>query len=65
MSWQYQSQKKKKKKVPIKIQGLGTFYVERKYLLYAAGIGTLGIIALGAFLVWLQTARICNFVFPC
>lgn len=61
----YRIQQKKKKKIPIKIQGLGTFYVERKYLLYASGIMTLAIIGFAYFLIWLQTARICNFLYPC
>lgn len=65
MSYQRFQRQKKKKKVPIQIKGLGTFYVERKYVLYSAGIGTIGIILFAWFLVWLQTARICNFLYPC
>lgn len=58
-----QQQRKKKNRVPIHIEGLGTFYVERKYLLLSAGVGTLLILFLAWFLIYIQTVPVCNLVY--
>lgn len=63
MPYQYQTQKKKKAHmIPIKIQGLGTFYISRKMALLGALVGTGLILGLGVFLWYIQTVPVCNFV---
>lgn len=62
MSWQ--KQQKKKGKIPLRIKGLNaTIWITRKQALLGALIGVVGIVALAAFLVYIQTVPVCNFVF--
>jgi hypothetical protein len=46
------------KKVPIVIKGLGTFYVQRKWVLLGALLAFVGFISLATFLYWLWEVRI-------